>query len=160
MQSGQNHWLVFMPIHKLGSSLISREDSATRPYSYHNRSLILCCLLTLDPHSELCMHIYISRYACVYVYIYICICIWMYMYIYICINIDVYIYICICIYRERVAVAVRFFWIILLLILHNTYGLYFRLCSSLALSSWSSNDCVFYFESGRLWECTFVEEWL
>ena len=156
MQSGQNHWLVFMPIHKLGSSLISREDSATRPYWYHNRSLILCCLLTLDPHSELCMHIYQDMHAYIYI------CIWMYMYIsiykYRCKYI--YIYVCICIYRERMAVAVRFFWIILLLILHNTYGLYFRLCSSLALSSWSSNDCVFYFESGRLWECTFVEEWL
>ena len=92
MQSGQNHWLVFMPIHKLGSSLISREDSATRPYWYHNRSLILCCLLTLDPHSELCMHIYQDMHAYMYIYIYVyvygCICI----YIYICINIDVYIY--------------------------------------------------------------------
>ena len=107
MQSGHNHWLVFMPIHKLGSSLISREDSATRPYSYHNRSLILCCLLTLDPHSELCMHIYqdMHAYMYIYMYMYMDVYVYIYMYKYRCI----YIYICICIYRERVAVAVRFF---------------------------------------------------
>ena len=95
MQSGHNHWLVFMPIHKLGSSLISREDSATRPYSYHNRSLILCCLLTLDPHSELCMHIYqdMHAYMYIYMYMYMDVYVYIYMYKYRYIYIYVYVYI-------------------------------------------------------------------